>query len=165
MFNSIRNLLKPDFREPITLTEEAASRIKGELGFIPSEEIISASGPRIIVKLFTGEDDVAIDEKGNEVKVSHFIKKDGTKSNILMAAPHQQHELFTTCVGLVCAMNRSCYQDERFRLTGPYCRLGEWAVIPRNEGILMYLKGKPVHILYDDRVVGTVKDPKSVRRD
>lgn len=152
MFSIIKNLSEPDFREPIILSEKARKRIIEELGFLPNEEIIIPSGPRIIVKLFTGDED-------------HFIKKDGTKSTIFKSAGIDHHELMTSCVGLVCAMNKSCYQDERFRLTGPYCHLGEWAIIPRNEGILMYLKGKPVHIFYDDRVVGTVKDPKNIRRD
>jgi hypothetical protein len=149
---TIKNLLKPDRREQITLTEQAKRTIVKELGFLPSEDVISVSGPRILVKLYLGDDE-------------HFIKKDGTKSILIKPEMSQNHDLMTTCVGLVCAMNDSCFQDERFRLTGPYCRLGDWAIIPRNEGILMYLKGQPVHIFYDDRVVGVIKDPKHVRRD
>lgn len=166
MFSRISNLFNKDFREPIVLTAEAEERIKKELGFVPTEDIIEASGPRIIVKLFTGDnDDFIDDENGNKIKVSRFINKDGTKSNLIMPEVYQNHDLYTTCVGLVVGMNKSCYQSERFRLSGPHCRLGEWAIIPRNEGVLMYLKGHPVHIIYDDRVVGTVKDPKNVRRD
>ena len=153
MVKHIFNLFKPDFRQPVVLTEEARKTIIGELGFLPDEDIISSAGPRIIVKLYMGDDD------------NFIIKRDGTKSSLLKPTTRENHDLFTTCVGLVVAMNRCCYQDERFRLSGPYCRLGEWAIIPRNEGVLMYLKGEPVHIFYDDRVVGTVKDPKNIRRE
>ena len=152
MLNHIVNLFKSDFREPITLSEIGRKTIIAELGFLPDEEVISASGPRIIVKLYMGDDNFA-------------IKRDGTKSSILKPPSSSNNDLFSTCIGLVVSMNRCCYQDERFKRSGPYCRLGDWAIIPRNEGVLMYLKGEPVHIFYDDRVVGTVKDPKNIRRE
>jgi hypothetical protein len=148
-----------DFREPVALTPEAAEKIKKFMGFLPTEDSlinVMPAGPRIMVKLYTGEE--------NEGGDKHMIKKDGTKSLLLMGKAEEQTEVFTTCVGMVVAMNRSCYQSERFRLSGPFCKLGDWAIVPRNEGTLLYIKGNPVHIIYDDRVVGTTNDPKIIRR-
>lgn len=161
-----------DLREPVVLTEKARERIITELGFIPTEDVINTenniitpSGTRLIIKLYTAPKGIAKDIDGSEYEASFFLRKDGTKSNIIMAKPYEHHDLHTTCVGLVVAMNRSCYQQERFKTTGPFCRLGDWVEIPRNEGALKYLKGHPVYTLYDDRILSVVSDPTSLRRE
>jgi co-chaperonin GroES (HSP10) len=95
------------------------------------------------------------------------VKADGTESIIHRADAYQSRDRFTSCVGLVVYQGNQCYTDKkRFgeELT-PWCKVGDWVVIPRHEGIQVNYRGKSVHLIPDDKVLAVIKDPMYVTRD
>lgn len=130
---------------------EIKEKITKELGFCPTE-IIPPSGFRVLLKIFT-RDEVA-------------LLPDGTKSSILLADVSKDLDKFTSCVGLVISMNPGCYKDEeRYKLTGPNCELGDWVIYPRNNGVQSVYRGHPVVDIFEDFIIRRVPSPLEVRRD
>jgi len=67
-------------------------------------------------------------------------------------------------VGLVVKMSKSAYQDERYNLTGPYCKVGDWVMFPRAHGHTYSYKGQTTITLNDDAILKVVNDPRDVTR-
>jgi hypothetical protein len=47
----------------------------------------------------------------------------------------------------------------------PWCKIGDWVVIPRNEGTQINYRGIPMQIIPDDRPLAIIPDPTYVTRD
>ena len=47
----------------------------------------------------------------------------------------------------------------------PWCKVGDWIVIPRNEGTQVNYRGIPMQFIPDDRVLAIIEDPTHVTRD
>ena len=45
---------------------------------------------------------------------------------------------------------------------GPWCRVGDWIMIPRQSSFLFQYKGVAMATLTDDKVMGILKDPRDV---
>lgn len=48
--------------------------------------------------------------------------------------------------------------------TKPWCKLGDWVVCPRHEGVLLNYKGFPVMVIPDDRIICRVENPLHISR-
>ena len=71
---------------------------------------------------------------------------------------------FGTSRRIVLALGPDCYKGERFQHSGPWCKVGDWVIIPRNEGTQFLYNEIPVHLLPDDRILTVIPDPTVVRR-
>jgi len=81
---------------------------------------------------------------------------------------------YQSCVGLVIGMGPQAYQGTNFdgtpRFDKEWCRVGDFVIIPRYEGIqISYGDGKrgqgnmiPLMILPDDKIYGIVEDPEDI---
>lgn len=47
----------------------------------------------------------------------------------------------------------------------PWCKVGDWIVIPRNEGTQVNYRGIPMQFIPDDKVLAIIEDPTHVTRD
>lgn len=93
------------------------------------------------------------------------VNADGTESIIHKAEVTQHLDRFRTCVGLVVYQGPECYKGDRYKHSGPWCKIGDWVVIPRAEGLQINYRGRSMHLLPDDKVLAVVPDPKFVTRD
>lgn len=117
----------------------------------PDYSKITPSGPMVIIELF---------DPGNKA-----IHKDGRVSSLYIPVSKRDDARFIMSVGKVVKMNPSCYQGSKFELTGPYCKVGDWAYFRRSNGEPLNFQGKSLIQIFDDYVLGTVDDPKEIRRE
>lgn len=138
--------------------EEACKFIEEHLGFEPPRP----SGYHMAVKLYIRSEDVhqLKDENGNPI-----LDADGKPKYIAIPDSVTAHDKWRSCTALVVAQGPECYQSPRFMRTGPWCKVGDWVVIPRNEGVQINYRGIPMQLIPDDRVLAVVSDPSYVTRD
>jgi hypothetical protein len=71
---------------------------------------------------------------------------------------------FRSCVALVCAQGNECYTAPQFQGVR-WCNVGDWIIIPRNEGIQINYRGVPMQLIQDINMYAVVEDPTYVTRD
>lgn len=138
--------------------QEAKSIIAKHLGFEPPR----MAGYHMAVKIYIRAEDVHVmtDETGEPI-----IGDDGKAKYIALPDMVTAHDKFRNCTALVVSMGPDCYTGDRFKDSGPWCKVGDWVVIPRNEGTQVNYRGIPMQFIPDDRVLAIVEDPSYVTRD
>lgn len=94
-----------------------------------------------------------------------LVNADGTESVLLKAEAHGMLDKFKSCVGLCVYQGSDAYKGDRFQHSGPWCKVGDWVVIPRAEGRQVNYRGRSMHLLPDDKILMVVEDPKYVTLD
>jgi co-chaperonin GroES (HSP10) len=138
--------------------QEAKDFIEKHLGFPPPR----MAGYHMAVKIYIREEDVhqVKDEEGKPV-----IGSNGKPIYIALPDSTRVNDKFRNCTALVVSMGPEAYKGERFKESGPWCKVGDWVVIPRNEGVQVNYRGIPMQFIPDDRVLAIVEDPTYVTRD
>src|SRR5687768_6738672 len=98
--------------------QEAIDLIKESIGEVPN-----LVGKEMAVKLYILGD-----------TFTSIRKPDGTEVKIAIPDTVRTREIFKTVCALVVALGPECYVGKEFENSGPYCRVGDWVIIPRNEG-------------------------------
>lgn len=76
-----------------------------------------------------------------------------------------QDDKFVNFVGLVVKMASAVYQDEeRYRLTGRYCKVGDWVMIPRAHAHTYSHKGLTTMTISEDKILQVIDDPRMISR-
>lgn len=88
--------------------------------------------------------------------------KTSTGQQIHLPDEYRDERKYTSAVMLVCALGPDAYKGERFRDSGPWCRVGDWVIIPRYEGAAMSYRKVPMVLVPDDRIIGVVDDPSQI---
>ncbi len=141
---------------------EAYKKLDNDWGRKAPMDLPRASGYHMYVKLFVRDEDVGQlkDDKGNLI-----IDATGRPVSIIIPESVRANDKYSSCVGLVIAQGPEAYQGERFKKSGPWCKVGDWIIFPRNEGTQILYRRIPMHIIPDDRCLGIVSDPTYVTRD
>ena len=66
--------------------------------------------------------------------------------------------------GLVVKLSTGAYKDDRYKLTGPYCKVGDWVMFPRAHGTTYSYNGLTTITLNEDAVLKVIDDPRSIAR-
>lgn len=138
--------------------QEAKDFIEKHLGF-PAPRCV---GWQMAVKIYIREEDIheAKDESGKPI-----LGADGKPIKIYLPSSIRTGEKFISCVGLVVSQGPDCYKGERFKESGPWCKVGDWVMFPRHEGTQISYRGIPMFVINDDKVKMVVEDPTYVTRD
>lgn len=152
-----------NLRKPIGYVEErevalVTAQISAEFNAITgSPDLPRAAGYMIFIKLYVR------DEEMRSIK-----RDDGTEVRLVIPQSSLDEDKYQSVTGLVISVGPQAYQgknvdgSERFPL-GPWCRVGDFVVIPRYESFLMTWKGKiALAALPDDKIIGIVRDPTDV---
>lgn len=76
-----------------------------------------------------------------------------------------QDAQITNFVGLVIKISPAVYKDqERYRLTGEYCQVGDWITFKRAYGDTFCYNGLPTITIDEERILGVVKDPRKITK-
>lgn len=136
----------------------AKEYIEKHLGFPPPR----TAGYHMAVKIYVREEDVhqLKDDSGNPL-----LDSSGKPMSIYLPAAVTAGDKWRSCVALVVAQGPESYKGSRFEKSGPWCKVGDWVVIPRNEGTQISYRGIPMQIIPDDRVLAIIEDPNYVTRD
>lgn len=142
-------------------TEEekrAKDIVRAQLGFEPPR----VSGFHMIVKVYTRDEDLV--KLLNDDGTPMLDPITGKQKSIIAPEVTKAEDKYRNCTGLVVAQGFDCYKGARFRLSGAWCKVGDFIVFPRNEGTQVMYRGLPMQYLPDDRCLGTVDDPSYVTR-
>ena len=147
-FKSYKDLNPHSFVEEHEL-EENKKLIKEHLGFEPPRVV----GFNMCVKIYVRPNEI-VTSKGEDGVVRKFYLPDSVTA----------HDRFRSCVALVCAQGNECYTAPQFQGIR-WCNVGDWIVIPRNEGIQINYRGVPMQFIQDINMYAVVEDPTYVTRD
>lgn len=89
-------------------------------------------------------------------------RDDGTEATIYLPDVVRAEDKFQSCAALVCAMGPEAYQGEKFKDSGPWCKIGDWVMIPRYEATALSYRGVAMALLPDDRILAVIADPTDV---
>jgi co-chaperonin GroES (HSP10) len=129
---------------------QAKQIIEEQLGF----PVPRVCGYHMAVKIFV---------RPEETK--EILGDDGISRKIYLPHTVTVHDKYRSCTALVLSMGSEAYKGDRFKDSGPWCKVGDWVVIPRNEGVQINYREVPMQIIPDDRVLCIVEDPSHVTRD
>ena len=87
---------------------------------------------------------------------------DGKEVTLYLPDIVRAEDKYQSCAALVCAVGPEAYQGEKFKDSGPWCKVGDWVMIPRYEATAMSFRGVAMALLPDDRVLAVIKDPTDV---
>lgn len=152
--------------------QEAIKFVEEKLGF-PRPRI---TGYFIAVKIFLADEKIITKKNsvGNDIQIAvpegyrdekekvYVNKVDGT---IVLPEHVVEERKFRNCSGLVLSLGPLAYKGKKFEGSGPWCKVGDWVMFPRNEGHQINYRGIPMQIIPDDRVMMVVEDPAHVTRD
>lgn len=130
--------------------EAAKAKVLDFLGFPPPRK---TCGFQICVALYIRKDEDV-----------NLKRADGTSSLLIAPTTHTSNDRYVSCTGMVVQMGDDAYQGNRFANTGPWCRVGDWVTLPRNEGTQFDFKGHPMMYINDDKIVNVLDDPTQVKR-
>jgi co-chaperonin GroES (HSP10) len=144
--------------------EEAKEFVRKQLAIasgILDIKLPEPSGYHMYVMIYIRPEEMKplTDEKG-----SPLLDENGNQKAIFLPSVVRAEDKYNHCTALVLSQGTEAYQGERFKRSGPWCRVGDWIVFPRNEGTQIIYRGIPMQIIPDDRCLGTVEDPSYITR-
>lgn len=89
-------------------------------------------------------------------------KEDGTEVTLYLPDTVRAEDKYSSVSALVCAVGPEAYQGEKFERSGPWCKVGDWILIPRYESTMVSYRGVAVALLPDDRVMAVITGPEDV---
>lgn len=137
--------------------QEAKDFVEKNLGF-PAPR---ASGFWMYVKIHYDQKD--IHEAKND-DGSPKLDPEGNPIVFYLPETANPHEKYKSCTALVVSQGPDAYKGDRFKESGPWCKVGDWIVIPPNEGFYLVYRKIPMRIIPDDKCLGVVEDPSYVTR-
>jgi len=90
-------------------------------------------------------------------------RDDGTEVSIYLPDTVRAEDKYQSVSALVCAVGPEAYQGEKFERSGPWCKVGDWVLIPRYEATAVSYRGVAMALLPDDRVMAVIEGPEDVR--
>lgn len=91
-----------------------------------------------------------------------ITREDGTEVKFYLPDTVRAEDKYQSCAALVCALGPEAYQGEKFKDSGPWCKVGDWVMIPRYEATAMSFRGVAMALLPDDRILAVISDPTDV---
>jgi co-chaperonin GroES (HSP10) len=89
-------------------------------------------------------------------------KEDGTEVTLYLPDTVRAEDKFSSVSALVCAVGPEAYQGEKFERSGPWCKVGDWILIPRYESTMVSYRGVAMALLRDDSVMAVITGPEDV---
>lgn len=91
-----------------------------------------------------------------------ITQADGTEVTLYLPDTVRAEDKYSSVSALVCAVGPEAYQGEKFERSGPWCKVGDWVLIPRYESTMVSYRGVAMALLPDDRVMAVVNGPEDV---
>lgn len=140
---SITSLIE-DFEE-----QEAKECVEKHLGFSP----FGAFSKQLAVKIYVRPDEL-----------STFTTDEGKVVSLYLPPTISAHDKFRNCTALVIDVAKDCYIGDEYQESGPYCKVGDWIMMPRNVGTQINYRGVPVQIIPEDSFYCVIEDPTHIER-
>lgn len=104
---------------------------------------------------------------GYMIAVKIYVPPQKTDGGILLTDNTVENARYASCAGLVVGMGPQAYKGLHADGTprfpeGPWCRVGDWILLPKYEATLMTYRKVAMGLIPDDRVQCLITDPKDV---
>lgn len=99
---------------------------------------------------------------GHQLLVRPLHVEGKTKGGLLLASKTQHDISYLMNVCKVLALGPRAYVQDIFEDTGPWCKAGDYVLIPRLGGQKIKLQGIPVTLISCDKVLAVLDDPADV---
>jgi len=126
---------------------DARKKVEDFLGCPPPRK---TCGFQILVALYT---------TGGKLK-----NADGSASLIEAPDTISSQDRFRSCTGMVVQMGPMAYKGTKFADTGAWCKVGDWVVIGRHDGMQLDYRGRPVMLINDDKIGMVIDNPSYAKR-
>jgi hypothetical protein len=110
---------------------------------------------------------VRLNVKDSEIKT--ITRDDGSIAKLYRTDRAADEDKYQSTTGLVCGVGPQAYRgtnsdgSPRFPDGQPWCRIGDFVHIPRQESIPFSYRGVAMGLIADDRICGIVQDPDDVQ--
>jgi len=132
--------------------EAAKSLIDGEFTFMTGRPFdMRPAGYLVAVKIYV---------RPEELKT--ITQDDGTEVTLYLPDTVRAEDKYSSVSALVCAVGPEAYHGEKFERSGPWCKVGDWVLIPRYESTMVSYRGVAMALLPDDRVMAVISGPEDV---
>jgi co-chaperonin GroES (HSP10) len=91
-----------------------------------------------------------------------ITQDDGTEVTLYLPDTVRAEDKYSSVSALVCAVGPEAYQGDKFERSGPWCKVGDWVLIPRYESTMVSYRGVAMALLPDDRVMAVITGPEDV---
>lgn len=121
-----------------------------------SKEMPTPCGYLVCLKVYIRPDELAV------------VKRDDGSEVTLWTPPvTQMQDKYQSVAALVMAVGPDAYKgtlpDGTPRYPQPWCKVGDWVLIPRYEGLQFTWKGKVAMVMLpDDKILAVIDDPSHV---
>lgn len=101
-------------------------------------------------------------------EMKEITREDGSKTTLYLPSVATREDKFSSVSALVVALGPQAYKgknhlgEDRFP-EGPWCKVGDFVAIPRNEGFLFNYRGVTMSLLPDDKIMAIIEDPTDVQ--
>jgi co-chaperonin GroES (HSP10) len=85
-----------------------------------------------------------------------------TKSGLILAKKTQHDLSYLMNVCKVLKVGPTAYTQEMFEKTGPWCKVGDFVMIPKLGGQKIKFKGVPLTMISCDQVLAIIEKPEDV---
>jgi chaperonin GroES len=117
---------------------------ESEYGDVPTSQLPEPTGYRMLVA------PLKVDEK--------------TEGGIYLPEERQAKEAVASVVACVLKQGTDCYTDLKKFPGGPWCKEGDWVILPSYAGTHILVQGMSFRIINDDTVHAVIDDPRGVTR-
>jgi co-chaperonin GroES (HSP10) len=85
-----------------------------------------------------------------------------TKGGIILADKTQHDIAYLMNVCKVLKIGKTAYTQEMFKDTGPWCKVGDYVLIPRISGQKIKWQGTPLTLLGCDKILAVLDNPRDI---
>lgn len=87
---------------------------------------------------------------------------DGAPRAIIAPDTYRIEDKYRSVTALVVAKGPNAYKDKDRFPDGPWCRIGDWVIVPRNQGLFFHFNDVAMLMVPDEKILAVVNDPASV---
>lgn len=104
------------------------------------------------------------DPSGYRLLVALPEVEEKTEGGIIKPEQAKREEQIASVIAFVLKVGPDAYKDEKRFPSGPWCKEGDFILIHAFSGSRIVVFGKEFRFINDDTVLGTVEDPRGIRK-
>jgi co-chaperonin GroES (HSP10) len=102
--------------------------------------------------------------QGYKILIAIPNPEETTEGGIIKSSQTLENERVSSVVGLVLALGKDAYADEKRFPNGPYCKEGDLILMRAYSGTRIKIHGKEFRLINDDSVEAKIDDPRGIQR-
>jgi hypothetical protein len=97
-------------------------------------------------------------------EISRFKTDDGRIVSLHAPLVYLANDRYSNFTALVLSVGEDCYKGDEYKESGPWCKPGDWVIIPRNEGNQYEYRDVTIQAIPEQAIYDVIEDPSYVER-